>query len=99
MAARALELSPEQIAAECHQSKVQELTDVITHYSTRCRRIALNHLSNVGNAEDAVQDALLSAFTHVSQFRGQAKMSTWLTTIVAMHFRFRGCWVICRHRL
>jgi DNA-directed RNA polymerase specialized sigma24 family protein len=86
MAATALELSPEPIALECYQSKVQELTDVITHYSTRFRRNALSHLTNVANAEDAVQDALLSAFTHVNQFRGQAKRSTWLTTIVAMHF-------------
>jgi RNA polymerase sigma-70 factor (ECF subfamily) len=29
-----------------------------------------------------VQDALLAAYTHLDQFRGQAKMSTWLTAIV-----------------
>ena len=88
MAATALELSPEPIA-ECYQSKVQELTDVINHHSTRFRRIALRHLSNVADAEDAVQDALLSAFTHVNQFRGQAKMSTWLTTIVINSARMK----------
>jgi len=82
MAATALQLNPEPIAVECYQSKVQELTDVITRHSARFRRIALGHLSNVADAEDAVQDALLSALTHVHQFRGQAKMSTWLTTIV-----------------
>jgi hypothetical protein len=87
MAATALELSPEPIAVECYQSKVQELTDVITHHSTRFRRIALSHLSNVADVENAAQDDLLSAFTHVNQFRGQAKISTWLTTIVAMHFQ------------
>lgn len=39
-------------------------------------------LGNVADAEDAVQDALLSAYTHLDQFRGQSKMSTWLGAIV-----------------
>jgi RNA polymerase sigma-70 factor (ECF subfamily) len=89
MAATALQLSPEPTAVECYQSKVQELTDLIAHHSARFRRIALGHLSNVADAEDAVQDALLSALTHVHQFRGQAKMSTWLTTIVINSARMK----------
>ena len=89
MAATALQLSAEPIPVACYQSKVQELTDVITHHSGRFRRIALCHLSNVADAEDAVQDALLAALTHVHQFRGQAKMSTWLTTIVINSARMK----------
>jgi RNA polymerase sigma-70 factor (ECF subfamily) len=89
MAATALQLSPEPTAIECYQSNVQELTHVLTHHSARFRRIALGHLSNVADAEDAVQDALLSALTHVHQFRGQAKMSTWLTTIVINSARMK----------
>jgi RNA polymerase sigma-70 factor (ECF subfamily) len=34
------------------------------------------------DAEDAVQDALLSAYKHLDQFKATAKMTTWLTTIV-----------------
>src|SRR5438445_6242580 len=89
MAATALQLSPKPIAVECYQSKVEELIDVITHHSGRFRRIALGHLSNAADAEDAVQDALLSALTHVHQFRGQAKMSTWLTTLVINSARMK----------
>ena len=89
MAATALQLSPEPTAVECYQNRVQELTHVITHHSARFRRIALGHLSNVADAEDAVQDAVLSALTHVHQFRGHAKMSTWLTTIVINSARMR----------
>src|ERR1700747_3220332 len=89
MAATALEMSREPTAVEGYQSKVQELTNVITHHSARFRRIALGHLSNIADAEDAVQDALLSALTHVHQFRGQAKMSTWLTTIVINSARMK----------
>jgi RNA polymerase sigma-70 factor, ECF subfamily len=39
-------------------------------------------LGNAADAEDAVQDALLAAYTHLDQFRGQSKMSTWLGAIV-----------------
>lgn len=34
------------------------------------------------DAEDALQEALLSAFRHVDQFAGQARLSTWLHRIV-----------------
>jgi RNA polymerase sigma-70 factor (ECF subfamily) len=82
MATIALEMNPEAVAVESHHRKVQELTDVITRHSPRFHRIALRHLGNVADAEDAVQDALLSALRHMNQFREQAQMSTWLTTIV-----------------
>lgn len=45
-------------------------------------RGAYRLLGNAADAEDAVQDALLAAYTHLNQFRGQAKMSTWLGAIV-----------------
>ena len=45
-------------------------------------RGAYRLLGNVADAEDAVQDALLAAYTHLDQFRGQSKMSSWLTAIV-----------------
>ena len=40
-----------------------------------------------------MQDALLAAFKHLDQFRGNAQLSTWLTAIVLncakMHLRKR----------
>jgi len=39
-------------------------------------------LRNPEDAEDAVQDAMLSAARHIAQFDGRAQMSTWLTAIV-----------------
>lgn len=88
-AATALQLNQEPIAVESYQTKIQELTDIITRCSPRFRRIALGHLSNVPDAEDAVQDAFLAALTHINQFRGQAKMSTWLTTSVINSARMK----------
>jgi len=41
------------------------------------------------DAEDAVQDAFLSAYTHLDQFKRQARMSTWVTTIVINSARMK----------
>jgi len=88
MATTAIEIDAD-VAGECYQRRVQELTDVIASHSLRFRRIALRHLGNAADAEDAVQDALLAALTHVHQFKGRAKMSTWLTTIVINSARMK----------
>lgn len=89
MATIALQVDPETISIGCYETRVQELNDLITSHSPRFRRIALAHLGDVADAEDAVQDALLSALKHVDQFRGQAKMSTWLSSIVINSARMK----------
>lgn len=45
-------------------------------------RKAYRMLGNPVDAEDAVQDALLAAYAHLNQFKGQSEMSTWVTAIV-----------------
>jgi RNA polymerase sigma-70 factor, ECF subfamily len=57
--------------------------DVVSQYSPVLFRVALRRLRNVQDAEDAVQDALLSAHKYIGQFQGRSKLSTWLTTIVS----------------
>jgi RNA polymerase sigma-70 factor (ECF subfamily) len=89
MATTTMQLSPEPTSTKYYSSRLQELTNLITDLSPRFHRIAQSHLRNVADAEDAVQDALLSALTHVDQFRGQAKMSTWLTAIVINSARMK----------
>src|SRR5919197_5783533 len=86
MATIALDINGPGVA---YEGKVQELSDIIVRHSARFHRIALRLLGNLADAEDAVQDALLSAFTHLDQFRGQAKMSTWLTAIVINSARMK----------
>ena len=44
-------------------------------------RAAQNITRNHEDAEDAVQDALLSAFVHLRNFDGRSKFGTWLTRI------------------
>ena len=60
----------------------REMQDVLSRSLPSFYRKAYRHLGNAADAEDAVQDALLSAYKHLDQFKGQAQMSTWLTAIV-----------------
>ena len=62
--------------------RAQELDSVVSRYLPMFYKRAFRFLGNATDAEDAVQDALLSAYKHLGQFRGQAQLSTWLTTIV-----------------
>lgn len=62
--------------------RAQELDCVVSRYLPMFYKRALRFLGNVPDAEDAVQDALLSAYRHLGKFRGQAQLSTWLMTIV-----------------
>jgi RNA polymerase sigma-70 factor (ECF subfamily) len=77
--------------------RAQELDSVVSRYLPMFYKRAFRFLGNATDAEDAVQDALLSAYKHLGQFRGQAQLSTWLTTIVTnaarMQLRRRGSYV------
>jgi RNA polymerase sigma factor (sigma-70 family) len=71
----------------------QQLEQILASGLPSLYRRAYRILGNAADAEDAVQDALLAAYTHLDQFRGQAQISTWLTTIVIncarLHLRRR----------
>lgn len=55
---------------------------VVSRYLPSLYRRAYRFVGDPHDAEDAVQDALLSAYKHLDQFKGNAKMETWLTSIV-----------------
>jgi RNA polymerase sigma factor (sigma-70 family) len=63
--------------------ETREPQDAFSRYLPLLHRTAYRYLGNAADAEDAVQDALLSAYKHLDQFRGQAQMSTWLVAIVS----------------
>lgn len=68
---------------------MEELTNVIAQRQNLFRLIALRYLGNLADAEDAVQDAFLSAVRHLKQFKRQAQLSTWLTAIVTNSARMK----------
>ena len=66
-----------------------ELHDVLSSRLPSLHRSAYRLLRNTADAEDAVQDALLSACKHLEQFRRESQISTWLTAIVFNSARMR----------
>src|SRR5579864_3929687 len=64
------------------QGAARKLQEVLSLRGPSFYRCAFRLLGNAADAEDAVQEALLAAYKHINQFRGQSQISTWLTTIV-----------------
>jgi RNA polymerase sigma-70 factor, ECF subfamily len=65
-----------------HGCRASSMQEILIHRLPSLYRTAYRVLGNAYDAEDAVQDALLSAHKHLNQFRGDAQMSSWVTTIV-----------------
>ena len=58
-----------------HQSAARKLQDVLSLRLPFFYRCAFRLLGNAADAEDAVQEALLAAYKHINQFRGQSHVS------------------------
>ena len=72
----------EGVALESGTPSPAQMMAVLSHRLPYLSQYAYRLLGNRADAEDAVQDALVAAFEHLSQFRGDAQLSTWLTAIV-----------------
>ena len=87
----------EGVALDSGKPSPAEMLSVLSHCLPSLYRYAYRLLGNNADAEDAVQDALVAAFEHLNQFRGDAQLSTWLTTIVIncarMHLRKRSRYI------
>jgi RNA polymerase sigma factor (sigma-70 family) len=49
----------------------------------RFYKVAARLLQNPQDSEDALQDAMLSAFLHLDQFHGRSRLTTWMHSIVS----------------
>jgi RNA polymerase sigma-70 factor (ECF subfamily) len=58
-------------------------------HNGRLFRAARAILKNDAEAEDAVQDAYLDAYRHMRDYRGDAKVGTWLVRIAVNHALMR----------
>ncbi len=55
---------------------------IMQKHNRRLYRIARGILGNNADAEDAVQDAYVAAFTNLASYRGESALATWLSRIV-----------------
>jgi RNA polymerase sigma-70 factor (ECF subfamily) len=56
-------------------------TELWTRHSKTAFNMAYRITGNQDDAEDAIQDTWMKAYTHLNTFDGRAKFSTWLTRI------------------
>jgi len=63
--------------------------ELIRPYERMVYLTVFSILKNEADAEDGAQEAVISAYRHLSSFRGDAKFSTWLTTIAINEGRKR----------
>jgi RNA polymerase sigma-70 factor, ECF subfamily len=55
---------------------------IMQAHKRRLYRIARSILRNTADAEDAVQEAYVSAFTNLASYRGEGTLKSWLSRIV-----------------
>jgi RNA polymerase sigma-70 factor, ECF subfamily len=55
---------------------------IMQRHNRRLYRIARSVLRNDSEAEDAVQETYIAAFSHLASFRGESSFASWLSRIV-----------------
>ncbi len=69
------------LVAAAKQGQAEAFATLCQPYAQRLIRNAHRITRNHEDAEDALQDAFLSAFIHIQNFDGRSSFSTWLTRI------------------
>jgi RNA polymerase sigma-70 factor (ECF subfamily) len=78
------ELADEEIARRVVAGEGELFELLMRRYNQRLFRVARVVVDDDAEAEDVVQDAWVRAYEHLAGFRGEARLSTWLTRI-ALH--------------
>ena len=77
-----MNLSDTDIMAAVQQGHTELFDRLVERYRPRLLRFAVSKLGHVQRAEDAVQEALLAAFTARDSYDNRFAFSTWLWTIL-----------------
>ena len=71
-----------RLARACAEGDTGVFEQIYRKHGDRMKSIAYNHLGNVSDAEDAVQDTLLKVHRAASTYTGEAAFSTWLYRVL-----------------
>ena len=75
-AVKALVLAGERDAAR------ERFAELVARQQRRAVRIAFNYLRDAHDADEAVQDAFLKVFTHITSYREEFPFEVWFTRIL-----------------
>jgi RNA polymerase sigma-70 factor, ECF subfamily len=71
------------LVAESRLDEARErYAEVVGRHQRRASRIALHYLREVADADEAVQDAFVKAFTHIGSYRDEWPFEVWFTRIL-----------------
>lgn len=79
--AGAAEMRERDLLRRVQAGEKQLFYELVKPYERRVYSAAFAILRQEADAEDAAQEAILKAFTHIRQFRAEARFSTWLIQI------------------
>ncbi len=71
-----------RLASACAAGDSSVFEEIYRRFGDRMKSIAYNHLGNVSDAEDAVQETFLKIHRAASTFTGEAAFSTWIYRIL-----------------
>lgn len=74
-------LADEALVALARQHDDTAVRTLIRRHNQRLFRAARSIVRTDAEAEDVVQETYVRAFTHLDAFRGESRLSTWLTRI------------------
>src|SRR5713101_447793 len=66
------------LVAQAQSGKLEAFEELARHHDQLIYRTLTAILGNPADAQDAMQDTLLSVFKHIDRFQGRSKFSTWL---------------------
>ena len=82
VAAVGIQLNENKLIRAGQRGDQQAVETLFRRYQRPLFQTALRVLGNTEDAEDALQDGLLSAYRNLKRFEGRSQFSTWLTRIV-----------------
>jgi RNA polymerase sigma-70 factor (ECF subfamily) len=70
------------VAAEDHAAAREMFSQIVTRQQRRAARIAWHYLHDAADADEAVQDAFVKAYTHITSFQRNLSFEVWFTRIL-----------------
>ena len=74
-------MSLEQLIARCKKNDTRAQSQIYKLYANKLFSICLKYSRNYAEAEDNLQDAYITIFTKIGQFKGRGSFEGWLKRI------------------
>ncbi|CAN5622821.1 RNA polymerase sigma factor [soil metagenome] len=65
-----------------HAEARERYAELVSRHQRRASRIAFHYMRDAAEADEAVQDAFVKAFSHLSSFREELPFEVWFTRIL-----------------